>query len=83
MLANKQILSKAKTLRQVKDDKISNVYITSDLSYQEKLHQKSLRLELYRHKNAGETNLIICKGQIVTHDQQVNPMETSQSSPVL
>ena len=41
---NKQILSKAKTLYQVKDDKISKVYITPDLSYQERLHQKSLKL---------------------------------------
>lgn len=75
----KQILSKAKTLRQVKDDKISKVYITPDLSYQERLHQKSLRSELHRRRNAGETNLIIRKGQIVT--RQVDQMETSHPTP--
>ena len=40
LYVNKQILSKAKSLRQVKDDKISKVYITPDLSYQEKITSK-------------------------------------------
>ena len=74
-----QFLSKAKSLRQVKDDTISKIYITPDLSYQERLHQKSLRSELHRRRTAGETNLIIRKGQIVT--RQANPMDTSHSSP--
>ena len=56
----KQILLKAKSLRQVKDDKSSKIYITPDLSYQERLHQKSLKSELHRRRTAGETNLIIC-----------------------
>ena len=75
----KQILLKAKSLRQVKDDKISKIYITPDLSYQERLHQKSLSSELHRHRTPGETNLIICKGQIVT--RQANSMDTGHSSP--
>ena len=35
LYVKKQILSKAKSLHQVKDDKISKIYITPDLSYQE------------------------------------------------
>ena len=45
LYVKKQIPSKAKSLHQVKDDKISKVYITPDLSYQERLYQKSLRSE--------------------------------------
>ena len=66
LYVKKQIISKVKTLCQVKDDKISRVYVTPDLSYQERLHQKLLISELYRCRNAGETNLIIRKGQIVS-----------------
>ena len=79
LYVKKQILSKAKSLRQVKDEKISKIYITPDLSHQERLHQKSLRSELHRHRTAGETNLIIRKGQIVT--RQANSMDTGHSTP--
>ena len=74
LYVKKQILSKAKSLRQVKNEQISKIYITPDLSYQERLHQKSLRSELHRRRTEGETNLIIRKGQIVT--RQANSMDT-------
>ena len=80
LYAKKQFLSEAKSLRQVKDVKISKIYITPDLFYQERLHQKSLRSELHRRRTAGETNLIIRRAQIVTW--QANSMDTGYSSPV-
>ena len=80
--AKKQILSRAKLLRKAKNEKFCKVYITPDLSYQERLYQKSLRSELHRHRNGGEINLIIRKGQIIT--VQLNNcttnMETSHPS---
>ena len=71
MLRNK-FLSKTKSLRQVKNENISKIYITPDLSFQERLHQKSLRSELHRRRTAGETNLIIRKGQIEGSDTSQN-----------
>ena len=76
LYVKKQFLSEVKSLHQVKDVKISKIYITPDLFYQERLHQKS---ELHRHRTAGETNLIIRKAQIVTW--QANSMDTGRSSP--
>ena len=76
----KQVLSKAKLLCQAKDEKLSKVYITPDLSYQERLQQTSLRSELHLRRTAGEKNLTIRKGQIVT--LQTN-MDTSHSPPTL
>ena len=81
--AKKQILSREKLLRKAKNEKFRKVYITPDLSYQERLHQKSPRSELHRHRNAGETNLIIRKGQIITVQPNncTTNMETSRPSP--
>ena len=45
--SKKQILSKAKLLCQAKDEIYRKVYITPDLSYQERIQQKTLRSELY------------------------------------
>ena len=45
--SKKQILSKAKLLRQAKDEIHRKVYIIPDLSYQERIQQKTLRSELY------------------------------------
>ena len=47
-----------------------------DPSYQERLQQKLLRSKVHQRRNAGEKNLTICKGQIVT--LQTN-MDTSHS----
>ena len=80
--AKKHILSKAKFLRKAKNERLRKVYITPDLSYQERLQQKALRTELHRRRNAGEMNLLIRKGQIITA-QLTNGsvgMETDHSS---
>ena len=53
------------------------VYITPDLSFHERMHQKNLRTELQRRKEAGEANLIIRRGQIVT--ASTSSMETDHS----
>jgi len=76
-------LSRAKLRRKAENEKLHNVYITPDLSYPEKLQQKSLGAKLHRRRNAGEKNLIIRIGQIIT--VQLNNssagMETDHSSP--
>ena len=81
--AKKQILAIAKLLRNVKNEKFRKVYVIPDLSYQERLKQKSLRAELHRRRNAGKTNLIIHKSQIITVQSNVNlaGMETEHSPP--
>ena len=57
--SKKQILSKAKLLRQATEKIHRMVYITPDLSYQERIQQKTLRSELHRRRSAGESNLSI------------------------
>ena len=70
--SKKNILSKAKLLRQAKNETYHKIYITPDLSYQERSHQKSLRTELHRRRGEGEPNLCIRKGQIISFKS--NPM---------
>jgi len=59
------ILTNAKKLRATRSDALKNVYITPDLSVQERKVQKELRAELKRRKESGELNLRIYRGQIV------------------
>ena len=47
----------AESVCQVRDDKLCKVCITPDLSYQERIHQKSLRSELRKCQDAGELAL--------------------------
>jgi len=60
----RQILRNAKTLRNSSTYK--NVFISPDLTPQERASNKQLRIELQRRKAAGEPNLIIKRGQIVS-----------------
>ena len=51
------------------------------------MHQKNLRLELQRRKDAGESNLVIRRGQIVTAlrvapEMDHSPSLSSSSTPV-
>ena len=56
-------LSNAKKLKTVDD--WMKVFITLDLDHQERLKNKELREELWRHRKDGEENLITHKGKIV------------------
>ena len=76
--SKKQLLSKAKNLRQAKSEHLRKVYITPDLSPQERSHQKNLRAELHRRRTAGEQNLVIRRGQIVIG--QAQDMDVTHSS---
>lgn len=76
--SKRQLLSKAKNLRQAKSDQLRKVFITPDLSPQEREYQKNLRAELHRRRTAGEQNLVIRRGQIVIAQAQV--MDVTQSS---
>ena len=59
------LLSNAKKLRLSSSEPLRKVFITPDLSLQERKVQRDLRSELKRRKDAGESDLIIRKGQIV------------------
>ena len=61
----RSILSIAKKLRNASSEQLRKVYITLGLSYQERMHQKNLRSELQRRKDAGESDLAVRRGQIV------------------
>ena len=74
----RQLLSKAKNLRQCKSDQLRTVFITPDLSPQERQQQKNLRAELHIRRDAGERNIVIRKGQIVSVRAQ--DMDTTHSS---
>jgi len=71
----RQILRNAKTLRN--SSTYRNVFISPDLTPQERASNKQLRTELQRRKAAGEPNLIIKRGQIVS--KQSLPKATPQS----
>ena len=66
----RQLLSKAKNLHQAKSEQLHSVFITPDLSPQERQQQKNLRTELHRRRNAGKQNLMIRKGKIVSVQTQ-------------
>ena len=74
----RQLLSKAKNLRQCKSDQLRMVFITPDLSPQERQQQKILRAELHSRRDTGERNIVIRKGQIVS--VQAQDMDTTHSS---
>ena len=83
----RSILSNAKKLYNASSEQLCKVYITPDLSYQERMHQKNLRSELQRRKDAGESDLVICRGQIVTAsrvtaEMDLSPSLLSSSAPV-
>ena len=75
----RSILANAKKLRNANSEQLRKIYITPDLSYQERMHQKNLRSELQRRKDSGESNLVIRRGQIVTASRAAN-MDHSPSS---
>ena len=68
-----------KKLRNASSEQLRKVNITPDLSYQEGMHQKNLHLELQRQKDAGESNLVIYRGQIVIALRAAPEMDHSPS----
>ena len=75
----RSILSNAKKLCNASSEQLRKVYITPDLSYQERMHQKNLFSELQRHKDAGESDLIIRRGQLITAQRVAAEMDHSPS----
>ena len=79
--AKRQILRNAKLLRNSNSHK--RVFISPDLTQQEREANKKLRNELQCRKQAGETNLIIKHGKIVPRQPQrvaTPPMDTTNTS---
>ena len=76
----RQILRNAKNLRNSNTHK--RVFISPDLTSQEREANKQLRQELKCQRKAGETNLIIKNGKIVFNQlsRKAAPMETTTSS---
>ena len=60
----RRLLTNAKKLKQCSVD-FQNIYLSPDLSYNERQANKLLRQELSRRKEAGETDLVIYRGSIV------------------
>ena len=75
----RNLLLKRAILSNASSELLCNVYITPELSYQERMHQKNLCSELKRRKDAGESNLVIHRGQIVTASRIVVDMDQSPS----
>ena len=76
----RQILRNAKHL--CHSNTYKRVFISPDLTLQEREANKQLRQELRRRKDAGESNLIIKNGKIVSKQltQREAPMETTNTS---
>ena len=78
------LLSNAKKLKNHQSAQLKDVYITPDLSVQERKIQKELRAELKRRKDNGESNLKIYRGKIVKVNTEsdtsmaVDPITTSE-----
>ena len=60
----RRLLINAKKLKQCSGD-FQNIYLSPDLSYNERQANKLLRQELSRRREAGETDLVIYRGSIV------------------
>ena len=73
-----RILRNAKNLQ--KSSTYSKVFISPDLSPKERASNKILRQELRRRKEAGEANLIIRRGKIVTKPVVPNTTAVSMDS---
>lgn len=80
--AKHDILRMASQLKSVR--KWGRVFITPDLTFKERQEQKKLREELWRRREAGETNIYIRRGKIVQSSQVTNRggrVNTSASQP--
>ena len=77
------LLIHAKNLRDSKDAVFKKVFITPDLSPKEREVASALRTELYQRREAGEKNIVIHKGKIVSKQaHKVNPeVLSSHGSP--
>ena len=81
----RNILSNAKKLRE-SSSSFQKVYVTPDLSLNERRENKRLRDELLPRKKDGEKDLIIRRGKIVKKANSVEPnppsaaMDTTQSA---
>lgn len=64
-------------------EQLRTVFITPDLSLQERKVQRDLRSELKRRKDAGESDLIIRRGQIVKKNVYDMAMSVDVSPPLL
>jgi len=73
----RQLLRQATNLR--KSTVWSNIYISPDLTPKERAHNKKLREELKARKDAGEKNIFIKHGKILSR-QADNPTAASASN---
>ena len=73
------LLSKSATLR--KSEHWKNVFVSPDLTPKEREANRVLRAELKRRKSAGENNLIIRRGKIVSiRSPETGPSQTNSST---
>ena len=77
------LLVNAKKLHLSNSEQLRKVFITPDLSLQERKVQRNLRSELKRRKDAGEFDLIIRRGQIVRKNVSDMAMSVDVPPPLL
>ena len=72
----RRLLMNAKKLKQCSGD-FQNIYLTPDLSYNERQANRLLRQELSHRKEAGETDLVIYRGSIMKRPLHKSNVATS------
>lgn len=76
--AKDEIMRNAHKLSRGVKDHSKKVWINHDLTEKERAAAKSLRDELHSRRNAGEENIAIRRGRIVTLPPRPNPEDSSQ-----
>lgn len=74
----RQVLKNARKLRECDNDAMKKVYITPDLTYQERCQNRKLRQDLKYRRENGEEDLIIKNGRIVKGDQNFRTFRTKK-----
>ena len=79
----RDVLSKAKNLRDSRNPKVSKLYINPDLSEKQRAIDSALRVKMWELRGEGK-NVIIRKGQIIEASHQVRKVRTHvpKASPV-
>ena len=72
----RSLLLNVQKLKQCSGD-LQNIYVTPDLSYNERQANRLLRHELSRQKEAGETDLVIYRGNIMKKQMQKSNVSAS------
>ena len=76
----KQTLSRAKKLKDSKNECYNSVFISPDLTFQEREENRRLRNDLKARRDNGEENIIIRNGKIVKVSQSFRTQYTTNGA---